>query len=139
MSSKNNHPTEYGPAGSSQEAPRHGAPEAETPQEQHTLELLAEAHGDAFRAYLTHIREDTPIDEVENEFINLYWASYPDRKTFIDSFLSGLGWQADYESLIANGGIPEGVLNWNYPLLLARLQEDYELLDLGGKVHVFFK
>lgn len=135
-------PHEYEPTSAAPEAaetPAHGAPEATTRQQLRTLEQLRDTHGDAFLAYQAHVWDGTPIEQIENDFINVYWASYPDRKTFIDSFLDGLGWQENYEYLIAHNGIPDGALNWNYPFLLARLQEDYELLDLGGSVHVLLK
>lgn len=143
MSFRNNHrhehepPAATGPEGT--KALASATPEPTTRLERRTLELLEETHGDAFRAYLAHVWDATPVKEIENEFTNLYWASYPDRKTFIDSVINGLGWKEGYIHLVERSGIPPEFLNWNYPLLLARVQEDYELLDQGGNVHVFFR
>lgn len=141
MSSTSNHhesePTPIAPEAT--ETLEHSAPEPATRQERRTLEFLHEAYGDAFQAYLAHIWDGTPIDQIEDEFRNLYWASYPDRKTYIDSVIDGLGWQESYDGLVTRTGMPPEILNWNYPLLLARLQEDRELIDLGGNVHVFLK
>lgn len=114
------------------------APEPATRLERRILELLTETHGDAFRAYLAHVWDGTPINDIENEFTNLYWASFPDRKTFIDSVIDGLGWEDGYDDLLARTAMPPEILNWNYPLLLDRLQESCEVLDLGGSIHVFF-
>jgi len=141
MSSTFNH-HEYEPTPAAPEAteiPEHRAPEPATRQERRTLELLLETYGDAFQAYLEHVWDGTPIAEIENEFRNLYWASYPDRKTYIDSVIDGLGWREGYDELLAGSGIPPELLNWNYSLLLERLEEDRELIDLGGAVHVFLK
>lgn len=139
MSSANNHLPLHEPQPQQPETPEHGAPEPTTRLERRTLELLEETHGDAFRAYLDHVWNGATIGEIESEFTNLYWASYPDRKAFIDSVIDGLGWKDGYDDLVERSGIPPGCLYWNYPLLLARVQEDYELLDEGGNVHVFLK
>lgn len=139
MSSVNNHLPLYEPQPEQPVTAEHGAPEPTTRLERRTLELLEEAHGDAFRAYLDHVWNGATIGEIESEFTNLYWASYPDRKAFIDSVIDGLGWKDSVDDLIAQSAIPPDALNWNYPLLLERLQENYELLDQGEKVHVFLK
>lgn len=139
MSSANNHLPDHELQRTPSENPGHGTPEPTTRLERRTLELLEETHGDAFRAYLEHVWDGTPTGEIKNEFTNLYWASYPDRKAFIDSVIDGLGWKDSVEDLIVRSAIPPDALNWNYSLLLERLQESYELLDRGGKVHVFLK
>lgn len=143
MSLASNHSHEDEPQGvirpDATEYGAEAAPEPATRLERRTLELLTESHGDAFRAYLDNVWDGTPIDEIENEFTNLYWASFPDRKAFIDSVIDGLGWKDGYDDLVARTAMPSEILNWNYPLLLDRLQESYEVLDLGGKIHVFFK
>lgn len=141
LASNRNHECEPSAAANPVTAEMHAqtAPEPSTRLERRILELLEQTHGDAFRAYLTHVWDGAPIDEIEVEFTNLYWASFPDRKAFIDSVIDGLGWKEGYDNLIARTAMPPEILNWNYPLLLDRLQESYEVLDHGGNIHVFFK
>ena len=139
MSSPSNHQAEHEPQTGAIEAQDQRLPRPTTRHERRTLEVLEDTHGDAFRAYLTNVWDGARIEHIENEFTNLYWGSYPDRKTFIDSVIEGLGWKDGYDDLVERSGIPPGCLYWNYPLLLVRVQEDYELLDEGGSVHVFLK
>lgn len=98
-----------------------------------------ENHGDAFEVYLAHVREPSRQENLEEDFRNVYWGQYPDRKAFVDSNLEALDWRDAVDSVIAQVGIPHGVLNWNYPMLLAYLEAFYDIYDHKGTIHVFLK
>lgn len=112
-------------------------PVVQSRQDASLFEMLRSDYGDAFDAYVEHLWNDTPVTNLREQFVNRYWASFPDRKTFIDTVIDHLGWADAYNDIHTRYAIPEHILNWNYPLLYERLSEDYTFLDRGGNVHVF--
>lgn len=63
-----------------------------TRREIRTLERLHEDFPDAFEVYLKQIWKQTPIGEMESEFLDFYQGTYDYPEEFIKAFLKAMDW-----------------------------------------------
>ena len=115
------------------------APAPATRHEVRILQTLLAERGNAFQVYLDRIWRDAAITDMEDEFENLYWASYARVEQFIDDIADAQGWDSALEEFARTWGIPRYGVTWNYSVLLDSLRETYEFIPLAGEIHVFIK
>lgn len=139
MSSSSERPGAFEPTVVAAESALDRSLEPATRHERRTLEQLHDVYGSAFQAYLTHVWEGASIDGLEEDFQNVYWGDFADRKAFLDSFLDAMDWKSGIEAAQTKLGLPEGVLQWNYIALYQEAQIAYDFYDGDGAVHVFLK
>lgn len=116
-----------------------GPPEPTSRHERRILERLLVERGDAFQVYLDRVWRGTAITDMEDEFENLYWASYERVEHFITDIADAQGWDSALEEFTRTWAIPAHSLTWNYSVLLEDLRGNYEFIAHGGQIHVFIK
>lgn len=113
------------------------APEA--PSEIHIQSHLESTHADALAAYLEHVRTSETLDYAEEEFNSLYRGSYARVEDFAEDYTESLGWNSALEYLAHVEGIPSRVIAWNTPALIQILHNEYQIIEYGDGIHVFYK
>jgi len=123
------------------ERPHEGraVPEPTTRQEITELQRLRDDHGGAFEAYLRHIWEGCPIEQMGDDFANTYWASHERLDQFADDMIDALGWRQARDRLIRDEAIPGNVLVFDRDAMLEQLIQDYEFIQVDGWIHGFVK
>lgn len=101
------------------------------------LHDLQDAHGAAFAVYLDHVWHETPISAMEEDFRNVYWASYEQLDHFIDDTIDALGWTQALTEFLAAEGMTSDMLTWNRHAIFTHLADDYEFIEKDGLIHVF--
>lgn len=113
------------------------APEA--PSEIHIQSHLESTHADALAAYLRHVRTSETLDYAEEEFNSLYRGSYARVEDFAEDYTESLGWSSALEYFTYAERIPSGLVAWSMPALLEVLRAEYQIIEYGGGIHVFYR
>ena len=127
---------EYEPAQQSESTPTR---QPATRRERHVLDQLQAEHDTAIEVYLDHVWQDAPIDGMEADFENLYWASYERIDHFIDDQIDAFGWDEALEDFTRSKDVPSTALVWDRAAILQFLSRDYDFYERDGLVHVFVK
>lgn len=122
---------------SSSKAERRLAPQ--TRHEARTLRNLEAPHGEAFFAYLSCAQESITIDDAEEDFNSRYRGSYGHLEVFAEDYTENLGWNSALEYFTYAEGIPSGLVAWSMPALLEVLRAEYQIIEYGGGIHVFYR
>lgn len=115
----------------------HRAPEASS--DTSSLENMESIHGVAFSAYLSHVGNEITADYAEEDFNSTYRGSYGSVEGFAEDYTESLGWNSALEYFTYVEGIPSGLVSWNMPALLQMLHSEYQIVEYGGSIHVFYK
>lgn len=114
-------------------------PKPESRRHLRILQDLYDSYNSAFEVYLRHIWKDTPIEEIENDMLDVYQGSYSSVAEFIDDFTEAMGWRGEIDRAMSDAAIPPGSVGWNYRAMYQDLRRDYEFHQRGRQVHVFLK
>ncbi|HEX4401716.1 MAG TPA: hypothetical protein VHZ98_10345 [Galbitalea sp.] len=93
--------------------------------------------GTAFAAYTRLRRPELRTVDVLVAFREAIVASYPDWDSAIRQELTGLGWEPRFEQFRKSQGIPDELLGWNAPAIIALMKETYAIVEEDGEVHLF--
>lgn len=93
--------------------------------------------GHAFVAYAQLRTPQLHTEDVLTDFENVYVATLPSYDALIDDHLEGMGWRQPLAELRETYFIPEHLLDFNRPAVLAAFKEFMDVVEAGGEVHVF--
>lgn len=93
--------------------------------------------GDAFIAYARLGTLELHTPDVLSGFENAYVATLESYDALIEDHLEGMGWRQPFNELREKYAIPEFLLDWNRPAVLAAFKEFMEVVEEGGRIHVF--
>lgn len=127
-----------GPRHAREEEPPRSPSEAPVPPEvRERWEAGTARFGNAFGAYLA-LSDINPSDpEILDNFTFHFFASYPDMRTCVESFVESLGWQSALDELEREHMDIQGFLAWDYELIEEHIREMYEPVEFGGQLHLF--
>lgn len=129
-------------ADSNEESRAEPAAEARRPatrRERKILERLHTERGAAFEVYLDCVWRGTPIDEMEADFENLYWASYENVAQFAIDGIEAHDWKEPIDDAIRQHAIPRHLITWNTDAFIDMVRSDFEFHHRDGEVHVFIR
>lgn len=110
-----------------------------TRQEVRVLNSLEALHGEAISAYLSCDQTGVTVNDAEDDFKARYRGSYGLLEAFAEDYTENLGWNSALEYFTHTEGIPRGLVAWNMPALIQILHNEYQIVEHGGGIHVFYK
>lgn len=108
-------------------------------KEARALTSLEDRYGEAFSAYLSCDQTRITVNDAEEDFKARYRGSYSHLEAFAEDYTENLGWNSALEYFTHVEGIPAGLVAWDMPALLEVLESEYQIIEHGGGIHVFYK
>lgn len=101
---------------------------------------LYEREGDDFAVFLTLPGVDPYDPHVEERYLDCRVGAYASRDEFLRDQIEHHDWNDALKAFLAQEGIPEGFVAWNYESLWEDLLRGaYDLVEYGGLLHAFLK
>ncbi|SMQ71881.1 hypothetical protein [Agreia sp. VKM Ac-1783] len=103
------------------------------------LERIHERIGDALYAYLTLPDTDSSTPSFEDDFYSDFRGEYATLTDILHAQLDGLGWAHDLLQFTKDHAIPENILNWDFGLIKAQMDEIYEFVEYKNQIYLFLR
>lgn len=110
-----------------------------TRHDRHDIDELYSEYGTAFEVYLERIwTPDVGMENLEQDFLNCYFASYEKLEHFLDDQLDAAGLLQPVKQALKGIELADEVLDWMRVGVQASFADEYNYIERDGMIHVFY-